>query len=42
MMDFDLYAEDQRLVRQTVRAFAEDEILPHVERTSARRATRSS
>lgn len=31
MMDFDL-SEDQRLVRQTVRRFAESEILPHVER----------
>ena len=31
MMDFDL-TEDQRLVRQTVRRFAEAEILPHVER----------
>lgn len=31
MMDFDL-SEDQRLVRQTVRRFAEAEILPHVER----------
>ena len=31
MMDFDL-TEDQRLVRQTVRHFAETEILPHVER----------
>lgn len=31
MMDFDL-SEDQRLVRQTVRRFAETEILPHVER----------
>src|SRR5690606_32479377 len=31
MMDFDL-SEDQRLVRQTVRKFAEAEILPHVER----------
>ncbi|MBW1884673.1 MAG: acyl-CoA dehydrogenase family protein [Deltaproteobacteria bacterium] len=31
MMDFDLTAE-QRLVRQTVRQFAEAEILPHVER----------
>ncbi len=31
MMDFDL-SLDQRLVRQTVRRFAEAEILPHVER----------
>ncbi|MEZ4332347.1 MAG: acyl-CoA dehydrogenase family protein [Myxococcota bacterium] len=31
MMDFDL-SEDQRLVRQTVRKFAETEILPYVER----------
>jgi alkylation response protein AidB-like acyl-CoA dehydrogenase len=31
MMDFDL-TEEQRLVRQTVRQFAEAEILPHVER----------
>jgi alkylation response protein AidB-like acyl-CoA dehydrogenase len=31
MMDFDL-TEEQRLVRQTVRRFAESEILPHVER----------
>ncbi len=31
MMDFDL-TEEQRLVRQTVRRFAEAEILPHVER----------
>ena len=31
MMDFDLN-EDQRLVRQSVRRFAEAEILPHVER----------
>ncbi len=31
MMDFDL-TEDQRLVRQTVRQFAEAEILPYVER----------
>jgi alkylation response protein AidB-like acyl-CoA dehydrogenase len=31
MMDFDL-TDDQRLVRQTVRRFAEAEILPHVER----------
>ena len=31
MMDFDL-SEEQRLVRQTVRRFAEAEILPHVER----------
>jgi len=31
MMDFDL-SEEQRLVRQTVRRFAETEILPHVER----------
>lgn len=31
MMDFDL-SEDQRLVRQIVRRFAEAEILPHVER----------
>jgi len=31
MMDFDL-SEEQRLVRQTVRQFAEAEILPHVER----------
>lgn len=30
MMDFDL-SEDQRLVRKTVREFAEAEILPHVE-----------
>ncbi len=30
MMDFDL-GEEQRLVRRTVRAFAEQEILPHVE-----------
>jgi alkylation response protein AidB-like acyl-CoA dehydrogenase len=30
MMDFDL-TEDQRLVRRTVREFAEKEILPHVE-----------
>jgi len=30
MMDFDL-SDEQRLVRQTVRAFAEREILPHVE-----------
>jgi len=31
MMDFDL-TDEQRLVRQTVRKFAEAEILPHVER----------
>jgi alkylation response protein AidB-like acyl-CoA dehydrogenase len=31
MMDFDL-TEEQRLVRRTVRQFAEAEILPHVER----------
>lgn len=31
MMDFDL-SEEQRLVRRTVREFAEAEILPHVER----------
>ncbi len=31
MADFDL-SEDQRVVRQTVRDFAEKEILPHVER----------
>jgi alkylation response protein AidB-like acyl-CoA dehydrogenase len=31
MMDFDL-SEEQRLVRKTVREFAESEILPHVER----------
>jgi alkylation response protein AidB-like acyl-CoA dehydrogenase len=31
MMDFDL-TEEQRLVRKTVREFAEAEILPHVER----------
>ena len=31
MMDFDL-SEEQRLVRKTVREFAEAEILPHVER----------
>ncbi|MBY0400660.1 acyl-CoA dehydrogenase family protein [Myxococcota bacterium] len=31
MMDFDL-SEEQRLVRQTVRRFAESEILPHIER----------
>jgi alkylation response protein AidB-like acyl-CoA dehydrogenase len=31
MMDFDL-TQEQRLVRQTVRQFAEAEILPHVER----------
>jgi alkylation response protein AidB-like acyl-CoA dehydrogenase len=31
MMDFDL-SDEQRLVRQTVRRFAEAEILPHVER----------
>ncbi len=31
MMDFDLN-EDQRLIRRTVRQFAESEILPHVER----------
>ena len=31
MMDFDL-SEEQRLVRKTVREFAEQEILPHVER----------
>lgn len=30
MMDFDL-TEEQRMVRRTVRAFAEKEILPHVE-----------
>jgi len=30
MMDFDL-TEEQRLVRRTVREFAEKEILPHVE-----------
>ncbi len=31
MMDFDL-SEEQRLVRKTVREFAESEILPHVEK----------
>lgn len=31
MMDFDL-SEEQRLVRKTVREFAEKELLPHVER----------
>lgn len=30
MMDFDL-SEEQRLVRKTVREFAESEILPHIE-----------
>jgi alkylation response protein AidB-like acyl-CoA dehydrogenase len=34
MMDFDL-SEEQRLVRRTVREFAEKEILPHVERHEA-------
>ena len=33
MMDFDLN-EEQRLVRKTVREFAESEILPHVETVS--------
>ena len=31
MMDFDL-TDEQRLIRRTVRDFAEAEILPHVER----------
>ena len=31
MMDFDL-TDEQRLIRRTVRQFAEAEILPHVER----------
>ncbi|NNL67227.1 MAG: acyl-CoA dehydrogenase [Myxococcales bacterium] len=34
MMDFEL-SEEQRLVRRTVREFAEKEILPHVERYEA-------